>query len=578
MVLKRVDLLLIQFKVIRYKNFLSTGNLFIEVFLDRNKTTLIVGKNGHGKSTLPEAIVYGLYGKPYRDINKPQLINSITNKDMLVEVEFLADRNKFLIRRGMRPTVFEIWKNGTLLEQNAALKDYQEYLEKNILKMNFKTFTQIAILGSTDYIPFMRLQVGERRKLIEDLLDIRIFSIMNAILKVEYNKNKDDIKDTEYKLALLKQKLIDHKKHAKSLKQNNTDLISAKEKLIEDLKSNITQAQIDSDLLSEEADKLLTKSITESLQKKKSEILDLEKDLESKRIKVVKELKFLEEYDSCPTCKQDLDEAWKHRNISKKHQRKQDLEEGLVKLATKIETINKKLEEDEKLLIEFKNLTNKLSEKTLDIRSWSKSIETITQEIKLLTETTTQISDTEADIKSYNKKLKELTEEKEQFISARELMDISSVMLKDTGIKTRVIKQYIPIINKIVNKYLSSLDFFVNFELDESFKETIKSRFRDEFTYSSFSAGEKFRIDLSLLFAWRAVAKMRNNSSTNLLIMDEVLDAVLDSNGVEDLLKILNTLENQNVFVISHRGAEIQDKFAHTIEFEKISNFSRIKR
>lgn len=566
------------FEKIRFQNYLSVGNNFIEVDLNTHKSTLIVGSNGSGKSTVWSAFMYCLYGKPYRNVNKPQLINSITGKNLLTEVEFTSGKTKYLVRRGMKPNIFEIYKNNKLIDQNSDSRDYQDMLEKTILKMNYKSACQIMMIGSGNHVPFMRLTTGDRRQVIEDFLDIQIFSIMNSILKDRTHQNKNDLKDIDFKRELIKQKIESNKKHIESLKSNNQELIRTKEELLKSLQEKINTAQAAIDDLTQKADELMiSTSSKNSVVSKLNKVQELETELNNKKARLSKEIKFFLENDNCPTCKQKLDETFKEDSLKKRENKKTEIEEALAKLESKAESISIKLDELDLLTEQFKTITTEISTHNLDIRAWNKSIETLREEIKLIEENTLQIDVSEDDFKKSLNELKLLNTTRKELIADREIIEISSSLLKDTGIKTRIIRQYIPIINKLVNKYLSALDFFVNFELDEKFNEVIKSRFRDEFSYASFSEGEKMKIDLALMFAWRSIAKMRNSASTNLLVMDETFDASLDANGVEELLKILDTLtSDSNIFVISHRGADLHDKFDNLITFEKHSNFSRI--
>lgn len=559
-------------------NLLSTGNQFTEVLLNKSKSTLILGDNGAGKSTILDALFYVLYGRPFRNINKPQLMNSITGKGLLVEIEFSIGHKEYLIRRGMKPNVFEVYQNGTMINQNSDVREYQEMLEKNILKMNHKSAGQIVVLGSANYVPFMQLPAGARREVIEDLLDIQIFSVMNTLLREKISQNKADIRDAEYQIDLIEQKIEMTQKHISSLQINNDELILGKEKMIEDLQSQIDDTIHLIDHLNKSINEL-SDSIVDSanIKTKKLKILELESSLETRIRSLKKEVQFFHNHDNCPTCKQGIEHEFKEARITDRQRQLNEVEEAMVKLETKVEQINSRVDEITKINIEITKLNNKVNEYNGDIRSWNNSITTIRKEIESIRSNTSQIDNSQNEIDELRGNLTKKNKQKYDLISQKEILDISSSLLKDTGIKTRIIKQYVPIINKLVNKYLAALDFFVNFELDEKFTETIKSRFRDEFSYASFSEGEKMRIDLALMFTWRAIAKLRNSATTNLLIMDEVFDSSLDVSGTEEFLKILDGLtSDSNVFIISHKGDQLYDKFHSVIRFEKHKNFSRI--
>jgi DNA repair exonuclease SbcCD ATPase subunit len=559
-------------------NLLSTGNQFTEIILNRSKSTLIVGENGAGKSSLIDALSFVLYGKPYRNINKPQLINSITGKGLLVEVDFSIGRKEYMIRRGIKPNIFEIYLNDTMINQNSDIREYQEMLEKTILKMNHKSFTQIVVLGSANYVPFMQLSAGERRAVIEDLLDIQIFSVMNTLLRDKITLNKTAIRDADYQIELIEQKIEMQRKHIDSLKNNNESLVQSKQALLDDLDSKINQTETETSSLSDKIEELnVLIADQEKISKKKSKLIELESQLETKIKNLKREIKFFHDHDNCPTCKQGIDHDFKSKTIETRDGKTKEINEALATLEQEILNVNNRIEEITKINSEITTLNSKISNNNADIRSWNNSVLTLTAEIKSIRANTTQIDISVTEIEQHKDTLAKSVKDKYKLIDEREILEVSSSLLKDTGIKTRIIRQYVPIINKLVNKYLAALDFFVNFELDEKFTETIKSRFRDEFSYASFSEGEKMRIDLSLMFTWRAVAKLRNSASTNLLIMDEVFDSSLDVSGTEEFFKILDGLTvDSNVFIISHKGDSLFDKFHSVIKFEKHSNFSRI--
>jgi DNA repair exonuclease SbcCD ATPase subunit len=569
---------MILFKKLRWMNLLSTGNQFTEIILNRSKSTLIVGENGAGKSTLIEALSFVLYGKPYRNINKPQLINSITGKGMLVEVEFSIGKKEYLVRRGIKPNIFEVYLNDTMINQNSDIREYQEMLEKTILKMNHKSFTQIVVLGSANYVPFMQLSAGERRTVIEDLLDIQIFSVMNTLLRDKINLNKNAIRDSEYKIELIEQKIEMQNKHILSLRTNNDSLIQTKQDLLNELEEKINQTELETSNIVSKIEELNSNiADQDKIVKKKSKLIELESQLETKIKNLKREIKFFHDHDNCPTCKQGIDHDFKSKTIETRDGKTKEINEALATLEQEILSVNARIEEITKINAQITILNSTISNNNADIRSWNNSIKTLTKEIESIRTNTDQIDTSVNEIEEHKQDLARSIKDKYKLIDEREILEVSSSLLKDTGIKTRIIRQYVPIINKLVNKYLAALDFFVNFELDEKFTETIKSRFRDEFSYASFSEGEKMRIDLALMFTWRAVAKLRNSASTNLLIMDEVFDSSLDVSGTEEFFKILDGLTtDSNVFIISHKGDSLFDKFHSVIKFEKHSNFSRI--
>ncbi len=569
---------MIIFKKIRYQNLLSTGNQFTELDLNRSRSTLVVGENGAGKSTFIEALTFALYGKPFRNINKPQLINTITNKNLLVELEFSIGKKDYMIRRGIKPNVFEIYQGGHMLNQSADAREYQEMLEKQILKLNFKSFSQIVVLGSANYVPFMQLQSTHRRGVVEDLLDIQIFSVMNSILKEKVSANKNELIDIDQQIALCEQKIELHKKHVDSMRANNEELIEQKKQKIREHNEAVDALTIDTDALLEKVEKLNAEVSDETrVLGRKSKLVQMESTFEDKIRKLKREVAFYHDHDNCPTCKQGIDHDFKTQTISKREQKSVELSQGLTKLGEEIESTNKRIEEIAKLNAQITKLNNQISTNNQHISYYRRYISDLNAEIVDLEQQSVKIRTDVDETSKFESELKALGVLKEKVSKRKAVLDVSAHLLKDTGIKTKIIKQYVPVMNKLINKYLAAMDFFVNFELDESFNETIKSRFRDDFSYASFSEGEKMRIDLALMFTWRAIAKLRNSASTNLLIMDEVFDSSLDSAGTEEFLKILQSLtQDTNTFIISHKGDQLFDKFHSVIKFEKHSNFSRI--
>lgn len=568
---------MIIFKRIRYRNLLSTGNYFTEIQLNNNPNTLVVGTNGSGKSTMLDALCFVLFGKAFRNINKPNLVNSINGKDCLVEIEFSTNNKEYKVVRGIKPNKFEIYQDNELINQDAASKDYQEHLEKNILKLNYKSFTQIVILGSASFTPFMQLTQSDRRTIIEDLLDIQIFSTMNTILKDKIVENKDSTIEKKNQITLHEQKYDLEKKYIEEKNQNTKDKI---DELVIEYTNNQTKSN---ELLSEVNDLqkkvdeynpvLETKKVIEDKLKK---ITKMESQIENNISKYQKDISFFEHTDSCPTCRQLISEELKHGELTELNSKLKESRNGLSKIESKILNEQSKLNKISELQKKIQNIQIEIAKKTTTISELNKYIIKIQKDIKTLESSKTNTEKDEFELESLKNQLIVLKQSLNDLIDEKTYYEVASSLLKDSGIKTRIIKQYLPIINKLVNKYLASLDFFVNFNLDESFKETIKSRHRDEFSYNNFSEGEKQRIDMSLMLTWRAVAKLKNSSNTNLLILDEVFDSSLDNNGTEYLMNILQMLEGVNLFVISHKGDILQDKFGSVIRFEKIRNFSRV--
>ena len=567
---------MILFKNLRWKNLLSTGNYFTELKLNGNANTLVVGTNGSGKSTMLDALCFALFGKPFRGINKPNLINSINNRDCVVEIEFDIGNKQYKIVRGIKPNVFEIYQDSVLLNQDAAVRDYQDYLERFILKLNYKSFTQIVILGSASFTPFMQLSAADRRAIIEDLLDIQIFSTMNSLVKDRLSNNKDLTVAKKNEISLLNQRYELKKEHQDKLNQNNEAKIKEYESEIQSSRETIGALSNEIDLLGKQIttlDAIVAKAPEN--ERKIAAFRKVESQIESKISKIVSDKHFYEHNADCPTCRQAITLEFKEGQLGDILSKEQELDGGLKELQLKIsehETILNSIRLEEKKLSNVRIL---FATTQTSIKGLNESIEKLEKQIKELQGVNQQDSD-DGELSVIKNEIKQAQEELKQLLDEKTYFDVASTLLKDSGIKTNIIKQYLPVINKLINKYLTSMDFFVNFNLDESFKETIKSRHRDDFSYHNFSEGEKQRIDMALMLTWRAIAKLKNSTNTNLLILDEVFDSSLDTTGTEELMKILHSLDDVNLFVISHKGDILQDKFANTIKFEKVKNFSRI--
>jgi DNA repair exonuclease SbcCD ATPase subunit len=569
---------MILFKKLRWKNLLSTGNNFTEILLNGNSNTLIVGLNGSGKSTMLDALCFALFGKPFRNVNKPNLLNSINGRDCVVEIEFSIGNKEYKIIRGIKPNLFEIYQDQVLLNQDAAVRDYQEYLEKFILKLNYKSFTQIVILGSASFTPFMQLSAADRRSIIEDLLDIQIFSTMNSLVKDRIANNKDLMVQKKNEIELYKQRYDLKKEHLDKLNQNNEEKIKEYEEEIRTSRETIVSLSNEIDLLGTQIatlDAIVAKAPEN--ERKIAALRKIESQIEIKISKMVSDKHFYEHNADCPTCRQAITLEFKEGQLGEILSKEHELTGGIEELRTKIleqDSLLKVIRDEEKKL---NTLKIQVATKHTGTQGLNTAIQKLEKQIKEL-QTAEKQDANSTELFTIQEQIKLAQSELKQLIDDKAYYDAASTLLKDTGIKTNIVKQYLPVINKLVNKYLSSMDFFVNFNLDESFKETIKSRHRDDFSYHNFSEGEKQRIDMSLMLTWRAVAKLKNSINTNLLILDEVFDSSLDVGGTEDLMKILHTLNDANLFVISHKGDILQDKFANTIRFEKSKNFSRIMK
>lgn len=567
---------MIVFKKLRWKNFLSTGNLFTEIDLNKHNTTLIIGENGAGKSTILDALSYSLFGKPFRKIKKQQIINSITKKNLVVEVEFSIGPNTFKIVRGNWPTIFEVYQNSELLNQSAEMKDYQEVLEKYILKINHKSFCQVVVLGSATFLPFMQLSTGSRREIIEDLLDLQIFTTMNNLLKEKVTTNKDSIVDIQYNQKSLQEKIKIIREHMLEKQNNNEVIVAEKRERIEQSKKQIEEHIENVNGIQNLINELAIKTEgLESLEKKMKKLQGLRHKIEANLAVLNREVSFFHDNDNCPTCKQDIDKDFKCDAIDTRKVNIAEIQDGLTKLSEEYDKTDSEIKNVMTINDNIRTKTmesNIIMTKVSSLKTYIKQIESEINSIRQTEEDQdeSKLTDLEVEQAQLTQRLHSLSDEKIVLTAA-------STLLRDGGIKSKIIRQYIPVINKLINKYLSAMEFLVQFELDEEFNETIKSRFRDEFSYTSFSEGEKMRINLAILFAWRAVAKLRNSINTNILIMDEVFDSSLDANGTEEFMKILNTITvDTNTFIISHKTDQISDKFDNVIKFEKHKNFSRI--
>jgi len=567
---------LIIFKYVRWKNFLSTGNNFTEIQLDRNSTTLIIGENGAGKSTVLDALCFSLFGKPFRGINKAQLVNSVNMSGAMVEVEFEIGSKKIKVVRGIKPNVFEIYVNGKMYNQDANSRDYQKYLEQQILKLNYRSFTQVVILGSSTFIPFMQLKSKHRREVVEEILDIQIFSLMNMLLKQKLKNNAEEIRDVEYKSSLTEEKIDLQDNYIDEMKKNKNKSLKEKTILFASNQEEIHKRQ---NKISEfeNTNIALLKQISDSdsIKSKYQKLQSIKSTLNEKHRAHSSTINFFETNEDCPTCQQHISELFKTDIIKTKVKETDKISKGLSELKDELE----KYKERQKEIV---NIADGIREHEVQIAKDNESILQLEKFNSTLQAEIDQLQHADVNKNDYEKlgelksSLINLREQKSKLIEDKTYSETAKNMLQDTGIKTKIIKQYLPIMNKLINTYLTSMEFYVNFTLDESFEETIKSRHRDDFSYSSFSEGEKMRIDLALLFTWRAVAKMKNSANTNLLILDEIFDSSLDGTGTDEFLKILNTLGGENVFVISHKQDALADKFRSTVKFEKIKNFSHM--
>ena len=566
---------MIVFEKIRWKNFLSSGNQFIEIPLNQNTTTLIVGHNGAGKSTILDALCFALFKKPFREIKQEQLINSINLGGTEVELEFSISNNKYKIRRGIKPGIFEIYQNGEMINQDATIADYQKMLEQQILKFNYRSFTQVVILGSSTFVPFMELKSSHRREVVEDILDIKIFSVMQMLAKVRIKEQEEQIKDILRELDITNAKIETQKEYIGKLQERSDIEVQSEIEKVTSNTNAIDKYNTHINALQSEISKLRNQiTDKDGLSDKSTKLRNFEAQFESKLKECNKHKSFYENHDNCPTCNQVL---------SNKQDMIRENNQSIMKWNQALEDADKEIRNISRRLEKIQNIETEIRTVEIDVAKFEQSKLELHNINTKLTHKINELKQQSSDTGEARGKLSELENQQQEIdkkkTSKGEELDYLSAartMLNDSGIKTKVIKQYLPIMNQLINKYLASMDFFVNFKLDNEFKETIRSRFRDDFSYASFSEGEKMRINLALLFTWRAIAKMKNSISTNLLLLDEIFDSSLDGSGTDDFLKILNTLEGENIFIISHKTDMIADRFANVMRFEKVGNFTKI--
>ena len=568
---------MILFEKIRWKNFLSTGNQFTEVSLCDNSTSLIIGTNGAGKSTILDALCFSLFGKPFRKINKPQLINSTNEKDSRVEIEFTLSGIQWKVIRGIKPGIFEIWKNGSLMDQASSVVDQQKWFEQNVLKMNFKSFTQIVILGSSTFVPFMQLTSSNRREVIEDLLDIRIFSNMNAVIKEKIREIKENIKVLELKKDSVNDKVSMQKEFIQKVERDSEFMIDAKQNRISGLESEMADHLQKIERYNDEiAEKQLEFDDWSGDKNKLKKLNQLRGKISHRIDSVVKEHKFFTGNKVCPTCTQSIEEDFRINKITDAQNKSKELQSGFLELEEAIKEEEERERQLNSITREITNLTHGISTNNVTVSEIRKQIKCLESEIQKLADQLANKNSEHEKLDSFKQKLKETLNELSESREKINYYDFSYSLLKDGGVKTKIIKKYLPLINNQVNRYLQMMDFYINFTLDEEFNETIQSPIHEDFSYSSFSEGEKMRIDLALLFTWREVARMKNSVNTNLLIMDEVFDSSLDGFGTEEFLKIIRyVIKDANIFIISHKES-LHDKFENVIKFEKVKGFSRM--
>ena len=569
---------MIVFKKIRYKNFLSTGQQFIEIELDKSPTTLVVGENGAGKSTLLDALCFGLFQRPFRIIKKDQLINTINEKECVVEIEFVIGTKQYKIIRGIKPNIFEIWCDGDMLNQDAAQRDYQKHLEQTILKLNFRSFTQVVILGNASFVPFMQLKARDRRQVVEEILDIEIFSKMNFMFREKQKLQDEIIKQDDFEYSILDTKIEGKKKYIDDISNRSKELMDSKKVELDKTITDIANYEQDIRNVKVEISDLQKQVLDETrVSSKKTKLHSMEAKLENTCNKHKKDLRFFESHDDCPTCQQSIDTAFKATMIDSKKEKVAELDSALGQIDKEIKTNQMRLDtiNDTMILIREKELLiNRYETSIVEIQKQTSRLQT---EISEVSNENVSTAVQTGELNQLQEQLTQTDIKKKTDKEHKIYIDTARHLMQDTGIKTKIINQYLPIMNQYINKHLADMDFFVNFTLDEEFKETIKSRYRDEFNYHSFSEGEKLRIDLAILFTWREIAKLKNSTNTNLLVLDEIFDSSLDTSGTDEFMRILyTTMEKENVFVISHKGDTLIDKFPRVMKFEKYKNFTRM--
>lgn len=569
----------IEFETLKFKNFLSFGNVFTEIALNSHRKTVILGKNGHGKSTILCALTYVLFGKPFRKINKPNIINSINKKDCVVELTFSIGDRKYKVIRGMKPSIFEIYQNGILLNQDASISDYQDHFEKNIIKTNYKSFTQVVILGSARYTPFMQLTSSDRRAIVEDLLDIQIFTSMNVIVKDKLNKIKDAYSNLTHEIEIEKLQIVNKKSILKETKKKADFQIETKNQQILEYKTSIKECENSIKELEAKiailSDKISDKKTFET---KKKKLLSIESKLEENVKNIAKDIEFFNANNSCPVCMQEIENSFKETRINSSLAKKEEFDVAIKKLSDELLLVDDKLTDISNALADISDLQNKISSYVATVKSYTDFIDTINLELQEINSVDNDYSEILDQISKMISEYDAKVNKKDSLLDTKKYLEYCATLLKDGGIKTKIVKQYLPVLNKLINDYLTKMEFFVNFNINESFEEVIKSRHRDEFQYNNFSEGEKLKIDISLLMAFRDLSKLKNSVNCNLLLLDEIIDGALDEAGINLFLDMIDDMGyNTNIFVISHRSDEIRDRFDRSLKFEKVKNFSRIK-
>ena len=567
---------MITFHVIRYKNFLSTGNVWTEIELDKHKNTLMMGPNGAGKSTFLDALTFALFGKPFRKVNKGNVVNSINQKNCEVQIEFTANMRKYKVIRAVKPGSFIIYCEGAIVNQDAAAKDYQDYLEKHILKMNYKSFTQIVILGSASFTPFMQLSSNDRRAVIEELLDIQVFTAMSNVIKSRLQVNRDSIEKNRITLTSKEDNKSYIEKTLESLRANSEEKLKELEVKKADLELDLKAAEVG--VGNHKA--LLEKAMEEDLdltplKSKHSKLIGFKAKMEGNRDRFINDTDFFSANGTCPTCRQDIDEHFAKDMVMSNQDKINELNDGLNKVEKQIDSVLSEIEKIDEVLTKINELKMGLSSAKSSYNHIANNLRQVVEQIESFVGSDKTTQESERQLETVEHDISALQKEKETLLDERQYIDLATTLLKDGGIKTKIIKQYLPIINKHINKYLAKLGFFVNFNINESFEESIKSRYRDEFSYHNFSEGEKLRIDLAILLTWRQIAKMKNSVNVNILVFDEILDRAMDGAGIDEFIRIMWDLghEGSNIFVISHKDTMV-DKFQRTLKFEKVKNFS----